>query len=117
MATEVSIPAMGESISSGILAAWHVQDGQYVEKDQVLYELETDKITSEANAEVAGVIKILVAADEEVEIGQVVASIDESAAAPASSAASTATEPASAPALSTPAESTAAAVSHLSPAA
>jgi 2-oxoglutarate dehydrogenase E2 component (dihydrolipoamide succinyltransferase) len=118
MATEVSIPAMGESISSGILAAWHVQDGQYVEKDQVLYELETDKITSEANAEVAGVIKILVAADEEVEIGQVVASIDESAAAPASSAAATATEPASAPAsLSTPAESTAAAVSHLSPAA
>jgi 2-oxoglutarate dehydrogenase E2 component (dihydrolipoamide succinyltransferase) len=118
MATEVSIPAMGESISSGILAAWHVQDGQYVEKDQVLYELETDKITSEANAEVAGVIKILVAADEEVEIGQVVASIDESAAAPASSAASTATEPASASAsLSTPAESTAAAVSHLSPAA
>ena len=83
MATEVSIPAMGESISSGILAAWHVQDGQYVEKDQVLYELETDKITSEANAEVAGVIKILMAADEEVEIGQVVATIDETAAAPA----------------------------------
>ena len=47
MATEVKIPAMGESISSGILAAWHVKDGEYVEKDQVLYELETDKITSE----------------------------------------------------------------------
>ena len=81
MAIEVIIPAMGESISSGILAAWHVQDGQYVEKDQVLYELETDKITSERNAEVAGVIKILIAADEEVEIGQVVATIDETAAA------------------------------------
>jgi len=77
MATEVKIPAMGESISSGILAAWHVKDGDYVEKDQAIYELETDKITSEANAEVAGVIKILVAADEEVDIGQVVATIEE----------------------------------------
>lgn len=77
MATEVKIPAMGESISSGILAAWHVKDGDYVEKDQAIYELETDKITSEANAEVSGVIKILVEADEEVDIGQVVATIEE----------------------------------------
>lgn len=80
MATEVKIPAMGESISSGILAAWHVKDGDYVEKDQVLYELETDKITSEGSAEVAGVISISVAADEEVDIGQVVATINEAAA-------------------------------------
>ena len=84
MATEVKIPAMGESISSGILAAWHVKDGDYVEKDQAIYELETDKITSEANAEVSGVIKILVEADEEVDIGQVVATIEE-ADAPAAS--------------------------------
>ena len=47
MATEVKIPEMGESISSGILAAWHVKDGDYVQNGQVLYELETDKITSE----------------------------------------------------------------------
>ena len=83
MATEVKIPAMGESISSGILAAWHVKDGDTVEKDQALYELETDKITSEAHAEVAGVITLNVAVDDEVDIGQVVATIDESAAAPA----------------------------------
>lgn len=82
MATEVKIPAMGESISSGILAAWHVKDGDQVEKDQTLYELETDKITSEATAEVAGVISIQVEADEEVEIGQVVATINEASAAP-----------------------------------
>ena len=80
MATEVKIPAMGESISSGILAAWHVKDGDYVKKEQILYELETDKITSEGAAEVAGVISIQVVADEEVDIGQVVALIDESAA-------------------------------------
>ena len=76
---------MGESISSGILAAWHIKDGDYVEKEQVLYELETDKITSEASAEVAGVISIKIPAEEEVDIGQVVAVIDESvSAAPAS---------------------------------
>ena len=50
MATEVKIPAMGESISSGILAAWHVKDGDYGKKDQVHYESETDKITSEGAA-------------------------------------------------------------------
>lgn len=123
MATEVKIPAMGESISSGILAAWHVKDGDFVEKDQVLYELETDKITSEANAEVSGVISINVEADEEVEIGQVVASIDESAsgsAAPAkeAEAAPAAEAPAGAPAA--PAPQTAAKVdpvATLSPAA
>jgi 2-oxoglutarate dehydrogenase E2 component (dihydrolipoamide succinyltransferase) len=81
MATEVKIPAMGESISTGILAAWHVKSGDYVEEGQTIYELETDKITSEANAEVSGVITITVEADEEVEIGQVVATIDESASA------------------------------------
>lgn len=86
MATEVKIPSMGESISSGILAAWHVKDGDYVEKDQPLYELETDKITSEANAEVSGVISIKVAVDDEVDIGQVVATIDESASGSAAPA-------------------------------
>ncbi|MEC8329575.1 MAG: 2-oxoglutarate dehydrogenase complex dihydrolipoyllysine-residue succinyltransferase [Verrucomicrobiota bacterium] len=83
MTTKVTIPAMGESISSGILAAWNVKDGDYVEEGQAIYELETDKITSEANAEVSGTIKIKVAVDEEVEIGQLVATIDESASAPA----------------------------------
>ena len=77
MATEVKIPAMGESISSGILAAWYVKDGDYVEKEQALYELETDKITSEGNAEISGIISLKAAADDEVEIGQVVATIDE----------------------------------------
>lgn len=83
MATEVKIPTMGESISSGILAAWHVNDGDYVEKGQALYELETDKITSEGNAEVSGIISLKAAADDEVDIGQVIATIDESAAKPA----------------------------------
>ncbi len=122
MATEVSIPAMGESISSGILAAWHVNDGDYVTEGQAIFELETDKITSEAVAEVSGVISIKVEADEEVEIGEVVASIDESAAAPAGGAAPAADAPAenAAPAAEAPAAAPAAKVdveSTLSPAA
>ncbi|MFW5883808.1 MAG: 2-oxoglutarate dehydrogenase complex dihydrolipoyllysine-residue succinyltransferase, partial [Verrucomicrobiota bacterium] len=87
MATDVKVPAMGESISSGVLASWHVADGDVVEQGQVLYELETDKITSEATAEVAGRISLKASEGDEVEIGQVVAEIDESAAgeAPAKS--------------------------------
>ena len=76
MAVEVKVPSMGESITSGILAAWQVQDGDHVTQDQVLFELETDKITSEGLAEEEGVIRIKVEEGEEVEIGQVVAVIE-----------------------------------------
>ncbi len=78
---EVKVPAMGESISSGILAKWHVADGDVVKKDQPLFELETDKITSEGTAEAAGRIALQAAAGAEVKIGQVVALIDTEAAA------------------------------------
>jgi 2-oxoglutarate dehydrogenase E2 component (dihydrolipoamide succinyltransferase) len=76
---EVKIPPMGESINSGILAKWHVNDGDTVKKDQPLFELETDKITSEGTAEAAGRISLKVAAGDEVKIGQVVAAIDTAA--------------------------------------
>jgi len=89
MATEIKVPTLGESISSGIIAAWHVKEGDYVEKDQVIYELETDKITSEGLAEVAGVIALKAEEGDEVEIGQVVAEIDESADAPEQSKSAT----------------------------
>jgi 2-oxoglutarate dehydrogenase E2 component (dihydrolipoamide succinyltransferase) len=92
---EVKIPPLGESISSGILAKWHVADGDTVRKDQPLFELETDKITSEGTAEVAGRISLRVTPGTEVKIGQVVATLDTtvSAAAPAAGSA-----PASTPA-------------------
>jgi len=80
MSHEVKVPSMGESITSGVLAAWHVSDGDTVKEDQVLYELETDKITSEGMAEASGVITLKAEEGEEVEIGQVIATIDESAA-------------------------------------
>ena len=78
---DVKIPPMGESISSGILAKWHVNDGDLVQKDQPLFELETDKITSEGLAEAAGKISLKVATGDEVKIGQTVAAIDTAATA------------------------------------
>jgi 2-oxoglutarate dehydrogenase E2 component (dihydrolipoamide succinyltransferase) len=105
MSLEVKIPPMGESISSGILAKWHVKNGDTVKRDQALFELETDKITSEGTADAAGTITLKVEAGAEVKIGQVVASIETGApgAAPAEKpaapppAAKPATEPAPAP--------------------
>ena len=82
MATEIKVPTLGESITSGIIAAWHVKEGDYVEKDQVIYELETDKITSEGLAEVSGVISLKAEEGDEVDIGQTVAKIEESASTP-----------------------------------
>jgi 2-oxoglutarate dehydrogenase E2 component (dihydrolipoamide succinyltransferase) len=72
---------MGESISTGILAKWHVSNGDKVQRDQPLFELETDKITSEGTAEAAGTITLSVDAGAEVKIGQVVALIEPGAVA------------------------------------
>ncbi len=83
---EVKIPPLGESINSGVLAKWHVKDGDTVKKDQPLFELETDKITSEGTAESAGKITLKAAIGAEVKIGEVVAVIDTSVTADASAA-------------------------------
>ena len=77
MSKDVIIPALGESISSGILSSWKVKDGSFVEIDQPIYELETDKITQEGLAESNGVISFLVKEGEEVEIGSTIAQIDD----------------------------------------
>ena len=92
MALEIKIPPVGESISEVTIAQWTVSDGDYVERDQVICELESDKATFELNAEEAGTIKILVEEGSDVEIGTVVCSIDTSAEAPAGSAAPKAEE-------------------------
>jgi len=66
---------MGESINSGVLAKWHVADGDTVTSGQNLFELETDKITSDGAAEGDGVISLKVKEGAEVKIGEVVAVI------------------------------------------
>jgi 2-oxoglutarate dehydrogenase E2 component (dihydrolipoamide succinyltransferase) len=82
----VIIPPMGESILSGVLAKWHVKDGDSVKKDQPLFELETDKITTEGTAEAAGRIALKMPAGTEVKIGQLVATIATDEQAPLSGA-------------------------------
>jgi 2-oxoglutarate dehydrogenase E2 component (dihydrolipoamide succinyltransferase) len=80
---EVKVPSVGESITSGLLGVWSKPDGAYVNAGDPLFEIETDKVTSEVVAEAAGQLKHLVKQGDTVNIGQVVASIDESVKAPA----------------------------------
>lgn len=86
MAIELTIPSVGESVTQVTIASWLKEDGDYVEMDEAVAELESDKATVELNAEKSGILKILVAEGEDVEIGAVVASIDTDADAPAGSA-------------------------------
>jgi 2-oxoglutarate dehydrogenase E2 component (dihydrolipoamide succinyltransferase) len=80
---EIKVPSVGESITSGILGVWNKPDGAYVKAGEPLFEIETDKVTSEIVAESAGRLKHLAKAGDTVQIGQVVANIDEKAPAPA----------------------------------
>ncbi|HEV7402061.1 MAG TPA: 2-oxoglutarate dehydrogenase complex dihydrolipoyllysine-residue succinyltransferase [Chthoniobacteraceae bacterium] len=76
MSAEVKIPAVGESITSGLLSTWHKEDGETVAAGDVLLTLETDKVSTELTAETAGRLKIKVPAGQEVKIGEVVGTIE-----------------------------------------
>ena len=83
MSIEVKVPAVGESISTGILSVWHKNDGDHVSSGDVLFTLETDKISTEVNAPESGTLRTQVAAGEEVRIGQTVALIETEVTPPA----------------------------------
>src|SRR6202790_3040935 len=85
MAIEVKIPAGGESISSGIVSVWHKKSGDFVNAGDALFTLETDKVSTEITAETPGVLDTMVPEGQEVKIGEVVATIDDSKTAPAES--------------------------------
>ena len=99
MKVEVTIPSVGESITSGVLSIWHKKDGEQVAADELLFTLETDKVSQEVNAPAAGVVSTKVAEGTEVKIGQLVAEIDPAAtgAAPATPPPAPAAAPAAAP--------------------
>src|SRR6266508_2256403 len=78
MAIEVKIPAVGESITSGVVSAWHKKSGDFVNDGEALFTLETDKVSTEIVAEKAGVLETKVPEGQEVKIGEVVAIIDDS---------------------------------------
>ncbi|MEQ9617453.1 MAG: 2-oxoglutarate dehydrogenase complex dihydrolipoyllysine-residue succinyltransferase [Phycisphaerales bacterium] len=82
MATDITIPQLGESISEAVIASWLKADGEYVEVDEDIVELETDKVTMPLPSTAAGVIKHGAAEGDTVAVGAVIASIDESAKKP-----------------------------------
>src|ERR1700734_1936969 len=86
MPIEIKVPTVGESITSGLLGVWNKPDGAYVKMGDPIFEIETDKVTSEVVAESAGLLKHLAKVGDTVQIGQVVASIDEKAPAPVEAA-------------------------------
>src|SRR5437660_6426235 len=82
MAIEVKIPAVSESITSGIVSVWHKKSGDFVNAGDALFTLETDKVSTEISAETSGVLDTIVPEGQEVKIGEVVATIDDSKKAP-----------------------------------
>lgn len=83
MIVEIKVPSPGESISEVEIASWLVSSGDYVEKDQEIAEIDSDKATLALPSEESGTIEILVEDGEVVQVGQVIAKIDTDAAAPA----------------------------------
>jgi len=81
---DIKVPTVGESISEVTLLKWIKKNGDYVERDEVIAELESEKATFEVNAEKAGVLKTAAQEGDTLKIGDLLASIDESAAKPAS---------------------------------
>jgi 2-oxoglutarate dehydrogenase E2 component (dihydrolipoamide succinyltransferase) len=81
---DIKVPTVGESISEVTLLKWNKKDGDFVERDEVIAELESEKATFEVNAEQAGVLKTSAKEGDTLKIGDTLASIDESAAKPAS---------------------------------
>ena len=84
MAIEIKVPSVGESITEVTLAKWTKKDGDWVERDETIAELESEKATFEINAEQAGIIKIVAQEGDTLKIGEIVCSIDTSAEKPAS---------------------------------
>ncbi len=83
MLLEIKVPSVGESVTEATLAQWYKKDGGQVRKGELLFVLETDKVTLEIEAEADGVLKISKSEDETMPIGGVVGTIDTEAAAEA----------------------------------
>lgn len=86
MAVEIKVPTVGESINEVTLTKWLKQDGDWVERDEPIAELESEKATFEINAEKAGILHTKAKVDDTLEIGQIAAEIDDTAQKPAEKA-------------------------------
>jgi 2-oxoglutarate dehydrogenase E2 component (dihydrolipoamide succinyltransferase) len=118
---DVKVPSVGESVQEGVIFKWHKKTGDYVNRDEVIVELETDKATVEVVAQDSGLLTTSVKEGDTVKVGQVIAQLDTAAAKPAGGAApakSASPSPTPVAAAATPAPAPAASgnSSHLSPA-
>lgn len=85
--TEVKVPALAESITEVTLSKWLIKSGDYVELDQPICELETDKASQELPAPVAGIVTLVAAEGDDIKVGGLLANIDETATKPAATTA------------------------------
>ena len=77
MATEIKLPRLGQGMESGTVVRWLKQEGDRVEKGEPLYELDTEKVTQEVEADASGVLLKIAVAEGEVPVGQTIAVIGE----------------------------------------
>ena len=74
---EIQMPAMGESVTEGVVLEWHKSEGEFVEEGETVVEVSTDKVDAEVPAPASGVLtKIMAEVDETVKVGQTLAEID-----------------------------------------
>src|SRR5215471_12784250 len=78
MIIEVKVPSVGESVTSGVVSAWHKKSGEFVNEGEPLFALETDKVSTDIVAEKSGLLETKVPEGQEVKIGEVIAIIDDS---------------------------------------
>jgi 2-oxoglutarate dehydrogenase E2 component (dihydrolipoamide succinyltransferase) len=78
MIIEVKVPSVGESVTSGVISSWHKKSGEFVNEGEPLFALETDKVSTDIVAEKSGTLETRVREGQEVTIGEVIATIDDS---------------------------------------
>src|SRR3954466_1052120 len=94
---EIKVPPVGESISEVTLVKWLKQEGEWVNRDEVICELESEKATFELNAEQAGILHIIAQEGATLAIGELACKIDETAAKPEGKGETAAAKKAAAP--------------------
>ncbi|MGH1469462.1 MAG: biotin/lipoyl-containing protein, partial [Bdellovibrionales bacterium] len=114
---DIIIPSVGESVTEAVIEEWLKQSGDYVEKDEVVVTLETDKASVELIAEASGVLTTKAADGDTVTVGAVIGQIDSAAAKPAGSAPAPTTEAAAPQAPAAPSASSSSAAGVPGPAA
>ena len=82
MAVDISIPSPGESITEVVVGPWHCKAGEWVEKDQIIVEIESDKVTLEIPAPESGILRVTAEEGADLNVGDVVGSIDPDAPRP-----------------------------------